>query len=127
MEINLDKRLRIRSFSGIEISCMLSGSAVYGTSDPHDIDFVGLDRDGLHTELANRNFDSPDSSGNGHFVSLKKEFVNIILGNEDFVSKWIQAHDHLVEHPELGATKEGRIEVFEKFGAGFDWEGSLKV
>lgn len=115
------ERLHLRLFDGIPLWCMITGSAVYGQDDvPGDVDYICLDCDGLHTRLVTAGWDSNGASGTGRFVSLRKGITNLILGRIEFVELWIDAHDFLVFNPIWAVSKDRRIMVFERLGAGRD-------
>lgn len=113
--------LRKRIFDGVDIECLPTGSAIYGTTEvPSDLDYICLDYDGLHTKLCSAGWVGFEASGQGKFQSLRKGFINLILGEREFVTRWIQAHQYLLDHPEEAGTKELRVAVFERFSAGMD-------
>jgi hypothetical protein len=121
---SLSERLVLRIFDGVGIPSMPTGSAIFGTGEvANDLDYICLDRGGLFTALHDRGwetgatqFEDGIRSGDGKFVSFKKGFVNLILGNEDFVYRWILAHDSALENPHLTIDRDSRIDIFKKFG-----------
>lgn len=122
--MNVIDRLRKRVFDGIEVMCMATGSAIYGTEEPNDLDYIGLFEEGIHDNLATLHGweDHGSADEEEYAVSYTKGFINLVLGSEEFVARWIEAHDVLMDSCDLAATKEGRVALFKVMRAGFDFE-----
>jgi len=117
-----NKNFRCRDFSGIPLNVMLTGSTVLGGYEPDDVDYLvdgwlpsyvdRLEKAGYEKCWSLDSEEYPDSL----FHAYRKGNINLIFPvNSVFRKRWVTAHEFLLKHPELGETKEDRIEIFSYF------------
>ena len=108
-----------RSFDGIELDVLLTGSTVYGFDVPNDVDYLTQNFNDIQVALiaalkathgwTDTGEEFPDYPTDA-FVSLRKGNINLIFGKTKFfVDAWQEAHNWILENPMWGRAREDRL------------------